>query len=267
MLVSLRVLKIRIHCKYKKDAVFYFVSVGARPVRVQHHVLWKVAKIDICMVSGMARSARGSARAPIKIWKSYSSIKIDTFTLFDHCHNFKTCRNTTLRSLMENENFQILKFLIFKIFENFQKLHFHENSQKLKCVQMLSSLRVLKIRIHCKYKKDAVFYFVSIGARQNIARPVCAQHHVLWKVAKIDICMVSGMARCERGSARAPIKIWKLYSSLYLFYIYCIFFIFTMYSYLQNSQRYKHLKFCQMCPENRIFWTHSRNRGGPPLRP
>ena len=45
----------------------------------------------------------------------------------------------------------------------------------------------------------------------------------------------------------------------------CIFFIFTMYSYLQNSQRYKHLKFCQMCPENRIFWTHSRNRGGPPL--
>ena len=128
----------------------------ARPVRVQHHVLWKVAKIDICMVSGMARSARGSARAPIKIWKSYSSIKIDTFTLFDHCHNFKTRRNTTLRSLMENENFQILKFLIFKIFENFQKLHFHENSQKLKCVQMFSSLGVLKIPIHCKYKNDAV---------------------------------------------------------------------------------------------------------------
>ena len=43
-------------------------------------------------------------------------------------------------------------------------------------LQMLVSLRVLKIRIHCKYKKDAVFYFVSIGARQNIARAVARAH-------------------------------------------------------------------------------------------
>ena len=45
-----------------------------------------------------------------------------------------------------------------------------------------------------------------------------------------------------------------------------IFFVFTMYSYLQNSQRWKHLKFCEKRPENRIFWPHSRNRGGSPLK-
>ena len=50
----------------------------------------------------MARGARGSARAPIKILKSDSSMKIDTFSLFDHCRSFKTRGDTASRSLMEN---------------------------------------------------------------------------------------------------------------------------------------------------------------------
>ena len=37
----------------------------ARPLRAQPHTLWKLAKNDIFEASDMARSARGSARAPI----------------------------------------------------------------------------------------------------------------------------------------------------------------------------------------------------------
>ena len=49
---------------------------------------------DIFEASDMARSARGSARAPIKLSKSDWTIKIDAFSLFDHCHSFKTHRDT-----------------------------------------------------------------------------------------------------------------------------------------------------------------------------
>ena len=70
-------------------------------------------------------------------------MKINTFSLFDHCHSSKTGKDTTLRSLMENENFQIFYFQNFR--KKNQKVDFHENSQKFKCVQTVSSPQVLKI--------------------------------------------------------------------------------------------------------------------------
>ena len=66
------------------------------------HILWKVVKKDIYVASDMARSARGSARAPIKLSKSDLSIKIDAFSLFDRCHSFKTHRDTESWSLVKN---------------------------------------------------------------------------------------------------------------------------------------------------------------------
>ena len=100
--LSPRLLEIRTCHKYIKCCIFDFLSDGARPIRAQPHILWKVAKNDIYVASDMARSARGSARAPIKLSKSDLSIKIDAFSLFDHCHSFKTHRDTESWSLVKN---------------------------------------------------------------------------------------------------------------------------------------------------------------------
>ena len=135
-------------------------------------------------------------------------------------------------------NFWLSKFL--KIFKNCIFMKIHRNWNAFKCFHLCE---FLKIRIHCKYKKDTVFYFVFVGAQQNFARPLArfprarspsctlksvqkftfvwyltwqvvragmrarpvrVQHHVLWKVSKIDICMISGMGRNARGNAHAP---------------------------------------------------------------
>ena len=106
----------------------------ARPLRAQPHALWKLAKNDISEASDMARSARGSARAPIKLWNSNSPIKIDTFSLFDHCHSLKTRRDTESWSLVENWKWNFLhpRFWIFlKFFKNFRFfVHIHETSNR-----------------------------------------------------------------------------------------------------------------------------------------
>ena len=119
--LSPRLLEIRTCYKYIKCCIFDFLSDGARPIRVQLHILWKVAKNDIYVASDMARSARGSARAPIKLSKSDWSIKIDAFSLFDHCHSFKTHRDTESWSLVKNWkwNFWHLRLWIFWIFPKF----------------------------------------------------------------------------------------------------------------------------------------------------
>ena len=71
---------------------------------------------------------------------------------------------------MENEkwNFQIFDFQNF--WKKFQKWNFHESSQKFKCVQMLSSLRVLKIWQWSNDEKESIFieeydFDIFIGAR------------------------------------------------------------------------------------------------------
>ena len=106
----------------------------ARPLRAQPHALWKLAKNDISEASDMARSARGSARAPIKLWNSNSPIKIDTFSLFDHCHSLKTRRDTESWSLVKNWKWNFLhpRFWIFlKFFKNFRFfVHIHETSNR-----------------------------------------------------------------------------------------------------------------------------------------
>ena len=75
----------------------------ARSIRAQHHVLWKVAKSDICTVSVVARSARGSSRAPKIISDLDFSIQIDGFWLLDHRHISKSRRDSGCWNLTKNE--------------------------------------------------------------------------------------------------------------------------------------------------------------------
>ena len=79
------------------------VHLRARSMCAQHHVLWKVAKSDICMISGVARSARRSARAPKIISDSDFSIKIDGFWLLDHRHISKSRRDSGCWNLTKNK--------------------------------------------------------------------------------------------------------------------------------------------------------------------
>ena len=135
----------------------------ARPMRAQPHVLWRVAKNDICGTSDMARSARGSARAPIKLWNSNSPIKIDTFSLFDHCHSLKTRRDTESWSLVKNWKWNFLhpRFWIFLKF--FKNLRFFVHAVFTK-LQIVLSPRVLEIWTCYKYIKCCFCDVLSDGA-------------------------------------------------------------------------------------------------------
>ena len=117
----------------------------------------------------MARSARGSARAPIKLWKSNSPIKIDTFSLFDHCLSLKTRRDTESWSLVENWKWKNRKFLKnFKKIQNLgcKKFHF----QFFIKLQDSVSLRVFKLWQWSNNEKVSIFmgefdFHNFIGAR------------------------------------------------------------------------------------------------------
>ena len=102
-------------CTYGARAKSWCAQLRAPPIRAHHHILWKVAKNDMYVASDMARSARGSGRAQIELSKSDWSIKIDAFSLFDHCHSFKTHRDTESWSLVKNfkSNFWHLRYRIF----------------------------------------------------------------------------------------------------------------------------------------------------------
>ena len=141
---------------------------------------------------------------------------------------------------------------------------------------MLSSLRVLKIWIHCKYKKDSVFHFPSNFEVLYLCEflrydndQIMKKYLFLLKNMIFVFLLARALPRALRATLYTP-KMWILatFQSTWC----CtrnrrackcsreilvrangykmknwIFFIFTMYSYLQNSQRWKHLKFSKFC--------------------
>ena len=143
----------------------------------------KIVKNRICGMTHMARSARGSARAPKKLSDSKTPIQANAFWLLDRFHISKTHEDSECWSLRKKEkskfsnlNFKIWswdsKILIFPFYANFNIRYLCEfwrceNDSIIKrhlFVLKFSSLIIFwrartsaRAARHGKYSKDAIF--------------------------------------------------------------------------------------------------------------